>query len=155
MSKYYVAFDPGIATGVAAFDEKGAVVEYNTILRGIRELDEYLDNLEKENTARMFIIEDYKVGFSYDKLKSDKFARIHGGKSIPTIEFIGNIERTARRLNAKIVRQRSVILNIAQKWSGIRVPTDHNKSHGIVAFNHGIYYLTRNNIIKPRVLKKK
>lgn len=148
----YVAFDPGIATGIAEFDEKG-ILQLFDILKGDKKLDEYLDKLESEHTVDVVIYEEYRVGHSHSQLLTDKYSTIHGGKSVPTEQAIGNILRTARRLNAKIVKQQPRILSVAQLWSGVKIPTNHDKSHGIVALNHGIYYLTQQKIIKPRVLE--
>ena len=152
MKPYYVAFDPGKDTGVAAFTKEGVLTPDFKILRGFDKLYAYLDGLEKEKEAKVFIVERYRVAFSRHNLMSGKYSKIHGGQPVLAEQAIGVVKRTAWKIGAEVVFQEPAILINAQKWSGMRIPTNHSNSHNVAAYNHGIFYLVSNNIIKPRVL---
>jgi len=147
-SVYYLAFDPGTSTGWCAFDEEGEITAKG-IERSIDALIDYLidlDNFEPANRPRVVIVEDYRI-FS-------KRAKAHIGSQVPTVQAIGMIRNYAKRWSAEYVLQPSSILPIAEKWSGVPLPKDHSISHDIAAYNHGIYYLQRNGIIKSRLHKE-
>lgn len=152
MSNYYVAFDPGKDTGVAAYNEKGVLQETN-IIRGMLDLDNYLDKIEEAKETRVIIYEKYRAGYSAQNLTTKKYATIHGGKPLITEQVIGMILRTARKIGAEIVGQEPSILNVAQLWTGYKIPKNHDQSHHISAMCHGMYYLIDNKIVKPRVLE--
>lgn len=138
----YLAFDPGAATGVCRFDHTGDEVELK-ILRG---LDALADYLEECKPASVVIYESYIV--------FQKKANAHIGSNLPTAQAIGMIKAKARKWGATIIPQPSSILPIAQMWSGVKLPSNHKESHDIAAFNHGVYYLTKEGIREQRVIKE-
>lgn len=151
----YIAFDPGVATGIAAWDKNIKLVKLN-ILRGFEALYKFLDEIEAQNPKPDVIIyEKYRVGHSYDKLVSGgTLSRIHGGKTVPTEQAIGNILRTANKIKARVISQEQSILAVAQLHSGIKLSKNHANSHHQSAYNHGYEWLLRQGLIKPRVLGK-
>lgn len=151
-----VAFDPGVNAGIAFFDREGNLLEMK-ILRGFKEQDECFDELESLRGSAdefIFLYERYRAGFSQAGLQSKKFSQIHGGKANQTEQSIGSFLRTARRLSARVEHQDSQILVVAQLHSGMKIPSNHDQSHHVAAYNHGYEWLLRKKIIKPRVLRE-
>lgn len=138
----YLAFDPGVSTGWAAFDEKGDVVEKG-IIRGLSDLIEWLD--DREDIPEVVICESYAV--------FQKKAMAHTGSKLETSQAIGMIKAKALgKWKAEYVEQPSSILSIAVLWSGVKLPGNHDKSHDIAAYNHGVYYLQKNGIRQSRII---
>lgn len=137
----YLCFDPGISTGWARFDNEGQITEKG-ILRG---LDALADFLEETEIPTHIICESYRV-FKHK-------ATAHIGSKVETAQAIGMIKAKARLWKAEYIEQPSSILTIAQMWSGVKLPSNHDKSHDIAAYNHGVYYLQKNGIRKSRLIK--
>lgn len=140
----YLAFDPGISTGWAGFDASGEVVAKG-ILRGLDALDDFLYEY-KDEPPEVVIYEKYVV-FTHK-------AKAHIGSKVETAQAIGKITTYARRWGSTQVAQPAGILPIAVKWSGVPLPANHNRSHDIAAYNHGVYYLQSNGIRKSRALNE-
>lgn len=137
----YLAFDPGVSTGWASFDESGQVTAKG-ILRGLDALIEFL--AERERIPTVVICESYRV-FGHK-------AKAHIGSRLETSQAEGMIKAYAARWKAEFVSQPSSILSIAQLWSGVKLPSNHDKSHDIAAYNHGVYYLQKNGIRQSRII---
>lgn len=145
----YIAIDPGKTTGVACWDETckdktGQPVYVEQFSR--KDLTHFLFNKLPGRGTRVIIYEDYKI------LKHK--ANMHIGSELPAVEVIGEIKAAAYLLKIETVAQPAQILPIAQKWSGLKLPSDHSISHWPSAFNHGFYWLQRNGLITPRVLRE-
>lgn len=138
----YISFDPGVSTGWATFDSKGELTARG-ILRGLDELMDFLQNMKPHKTV---ICEDYRV--------FGKKANAHIGSRLETSQVIGMIKVYVARWKAELVMQPSSILPIAGLWSGEALPKNHDKSHDIAAYNHGVYYLQRQGIREPRIIKE-
>lgn len=141
----YVAFDPGLRTGIAAWDKDANIQIINKVVHGDIALDEFLDTLE-EHPVEYFIIEEYRVYGS--NLKANVGSKVH------TAQVIGSLKSWARRHNVKVVEQRADIKNVAALWSGTKIPKGHMPDW-MAAFLHGYYYLHSIKKIKPRVLERK
>lgn len=149
----YVAFDPGINTGVACFSATGNPVFLET-LRGHGKLWEFLDRLELQQPKPTTIIyERYRVGYGPNNYHQAKYAKIHAGQTVPTEQAIGAILRTARKVGCAVIPQEPSILPMALLHAGIKKPKWHLPDHES-AFAHGHEYLLRQGIIKPRVLNE-
>jgi len=142
----YLAFDPGISTGWASFDTTGEG-RSKGILRGLDELMDWLSDRPAEVIPAVVICEDYRV-FGHK-------AKAHTGSRVETVQAIGMIKVYAKKWGAELVLQPSSILTIAQLWSGARLPSNHDKSHDIAAYNHGVYYLQKCGIRKSRLITGK
>jgi hypothetical protein len=70
------------------------------------------------------------------------------GSKMETVRVIGSIESWARRNKSVLVKQPASHLTIAQLWSGVKMPSDHRKSHWVSAYNHGYYYLVKQGVRK-------
>lgn len=147
----YIAFDPGINTGVACWDEN-ALPGIFKVCHGSIELDAFLDELEAQKPApSVFIYERYRVAYSRANYNQAKYAAIHGGKSVVAEQAIGSILRTARKLKVSVVPQEPAILSVALLHAGIPKPKGHLRDD-LSAYAHGYEYLLRQGLIKPRVL---
>lgn len=147
----YVSIDPGGSAsgrrtiGVVMWDESGLPLKMEQYDQD--ELDEFLQNLQEvKDTLKVIIVESYRV-FSH-KLES------HRNKKMLTSECIGRIKFAARMLGVKVVEQPSTILSTAEKWSGTKLPKNHDRSHSVSAYLHGYYYLHRENVLRARVLER-
>jgi hypothetical protein len=143
----YISWDPGEMTGVVCWDANGKPLAIAQMDETDRDafLDELRELLKQPGVyIKMFIIEEYRIYGSK--------ANAHIGQKLGTAEVIGDLKSFARRHFIKVEEQAATILTIAQKWSGVRIPKTHSKSHWASAFNHGYYYLHRMGIIPARVL---
>jgi hypothetical protein len=140
MQDKYLVFDPGLSTGWASFNQEGEITSKG-ILRGLDELISFLS--DREDYPDVVIYEGYRV-FGHK-------AKAHIGSKVEAVQAIGMIKVYASRWKAEIVEQPSSILSIAQLWSGVRLPSNHDKSHDIAAYNHGVYYLQKSGIRKSRL----
>ena len=132
-----MSFDPGTATGWATFDEEGQVISKG-ICRGHEELMEFLMSIPDNELPKVVIYEDYTLFQSKAMQQS--------GSDMPASQAIGIIKMFGKRCRAEMIKQAANILGIAQKLAGVSLPKNHDHSHDISAYVHGVYYLIKNNI---------
>lgn len=136
----YLSFDPGEATGWAAFDDKGAITDFGTI-HGLGELFSWLTL----HTADVYIIEEYRL--------YRQRALQQSGSKLLTVQAIGAIKASAASTGSKVVEQPASIKKVAEMWTGYVPKGAHKNSHWIDAVNHGLYYLHKEGIVKTEVKK--
>jgi hypothetical protein len=144
----YVAFDPGVTTGIACWDETckertGQPVHVGMVNE--EDLDDFLEIKLPGRGTKVFIIEEYRILPS--KL------RIHSGSKVPTIQVIGQLKSYARRKKIELVEQPTSILPMAQLQSGVKLSKNHANSHWASAYNHGYFYLRQKGLIESRSLR--
>lgn len=132
-----IAFDPGKVTGVAVFKD-GKVEELLQV-----PLDKFPKFLER-------LRDDYQSGhivylFENFKLFSWK-AKQQSGSSMEASQVIGMIKMSAAMIGADIEEQSPQVKSVAQKWSKIVPPKNHDNSHQVDAYNHGFYWLVSNKM---------
>lgn len=93
--------------------------------------------------SKRIIVEDYRL-FSHK-------AQQQAGSDMEASRVIGTLETFAIMWNVPITKQPSSILSVAVIQSGIKMTGDHASSHWKSAYNHGYYWLLKNNIIKSRM----
>lgn len=147
----FVAFDPGLRTGIAAWNANAVIQIVHKTVHGDVALDEFLDTLE-EHPVGVFIIEEYRVYGS--NLAANVGTKVH------TAQVIGSLKSWARRHGVAVVEQRSDIKEVAALWSGTQLPPKHKRKNWhmpdwLAAFLHGYYYLHNIGLIKPRVLERR
>jgi hypothetical protein len=147
----FVAFDPGLRTGIAAWNSEGVISIIHKTVHGDAALDEFLDSLEVEEPD-VFIIEEYRVYGS--NLKANVGSKVH------TAQVIGCLKAWARRHKVIVVEQRSDIKEVAALWSGTELPPKHKRKNWhmpdwMAAYLHGYYYLHNIGLIKPRILERR
>lgn len=130
-----IAFDPGDTTGVVIFSEDCIVMW--TAQLSLDELIDWLDMYDPtvQGIVTHVIVEDY-VLFA-------KRAVRQSGSRMKASQGIGAIKLFARKRNAKVVMQPASILPIAQKFSGVTMPSNHAQSHWVSAFLHGYYWFVQ------------
>jgi len=133
---YYLACDPGKATGWATWDDKGNPLDMGTVWN----YDELHDLLAAfPITIKVVIVEDFKL--------FGKRAKSQIGSRMPASLSIGRIETFAKLWGASLVKQPSGVKEIAEKLTGHSTKgMDHSKTHVIDAYNIGEYWLIKNKI---------
>lgn len=141
---HLVVFDPGKATGYAVFID-GIIKDYG-IVRGLDEFDLFVQSyVTKYGIPDVILYETFHL--------FPNKAQKQAGSDMPASQVIGKLDLWASMLACRVEKQNSSILSIAQKWSKIKIPTNHNESHGIVALNHGFYWLIANGFMQVPMAK--
>lgn len=135
-----LAIDPGIANGWAIF-EKGRIKDLGSI-NGVEAFDEWLHEVpNKYGPVDVVVVEDFRL---FRHKASQQI-----GSRFEASQVIGLVQSWARRNGAEFIKQSSDILSIAQVWSKMKMPKNHSKSHHVSAYNHGFYYLVKNDMRLP------
>lgn len=139
----YLSFDPGAATGWAAFDKLGEEINFGTC-ESIEELVHFLDTFPGK--PRVVIYERYR-------LRKNK-ALQQSGSEMPASVAIGAIVTHAILWGSDTVKQEPSIKPMAELMSGIKPRGPHSQSHWVDALNHGVYYLVKKKIRKSKGAKE-
>ena len=134
--KRLIAFDPGKATGWAIFQD-GLPKDFGDI-RGLSKLDDFLIALDDIDFA---VYEDFRL-YSHKALQQS-------GSHMEASQAIGKIEIWAKMRKIACIAQPANVLPVAQLWSKMKMPRNHDKSHHISAYNHAVYYLVKNKMMLP------
>lgn len=135
-----LAIDPGIANGFSVWRD-GKPAEHGTI-RGLNKMEDWLiDFVEKYGKPDVVVYENFKL-FRWK-------AQQQSGSAMETSQVIGKIKFWAKMNKITVVEQSPQNLSIAVKFSKMPLPKNHDVSHHISAFNHAVYYLVINGMMKP------
>ena len=134
---WLLAVDPGESSGWATFDAKGTITGTGIC----RSRDEVYEMLKSIVPVAKVVIEDFRL-YSHKAVQQSV-------SQLETVRVIGAIESWAALNDVSVTLQPASIKSIAEKWSGLKATGSHKNSHHIDAINHGIYYLQKNDIIKP------
>lgn len=138
MPKYYMAFDPGLTTGWARFDEKGTIEAFGQFKWD--EKDDYLRRFLTPDCLGV-ITEDYR---NHGWQQQKRWSRNE------TSKLIGAIEALCTYLGIPCHLQSNTVKAIGYKWAGLDgAPSNHDISHQYDAVAHGTYWLQQNGIRKP------
>jgi hypothetical protein len=138
--KLLVAFDPGLATGYAFFDE-GRPSHLGDI-RGMEKMDDFLVNLiDKYGKPDVVVIEDFRL-WSWK-------AKQQAGSKMEASKVIGKIELWAKMNKIPITMQKPQDKDMGVVWSKLKIPLNHDKSHHIVAYNHAVFFLVTHGMMLP------
>lgn len=147
----YLAFDPGSTTGFAFFDATGVVT--STGQMKFPDLIEklYLLNGAPEGTFNdvTFIVEDFNL-LPHMALK---VAGNTISRKMEASKAIGAIELFAKFHGAKLIMQRPDNGAVAKVWTGLDPDKNHAKDNWKSAYNHGVYYMVMNKILKVKDAK--
>jgi hypothetical protein len=141
---YTVAIDPGDTVGICIFDENGGVQVLDQLPFEAPDGKDFLHWLEEFNHPVDTVV--FETWITYRQ----KAAKQVGSKQ-KAAQGIGAIKSFAIRKKAKLVEQKADIMPIAMQWSGLKMPSQHSKTHKYAAYLHGYFYLQKEGIIKPRV----
>lgn len=138
----FLALDPGGTTGWATFSDKGEAVGYGQV-GGKDTFYDWLDNVSSLLPLLDTVIcEDFKL-FPW---KSNQQA----WSQLATVRIIGAIELYCQMRNITLVLQEPNIKGIGYKWAGLTPPRNHNISHEMDAYVHGVYYLQKAGLRQPQ-----
>ena len=144
---YYLAFDPGNTTGYAEFDVHGEISDFGQINNGVEGITDFV--MQYDKPIHTVIIESYMV------LPDDHSVKANVGSKLETVQVIGVLRGWAYSKKAKIVMQQPQIKKIAELQAGFKVKGKHENTHWQDAVLHGVYYLVKNKIRKPKGLEGK
>lgn len=139
----YIAFDPGPDLGYAIFRNDGEF-HASGIIRGLDEQPPKLQNLYLSQRGPHIVISEIWVAYNATAIMT---SHAHD-----TILSEGMVRSYAILLGAEYVTQKSEILKIGEKWTGLKVAKGkaHKDSHDTSARIHGEYYLLSNGIKKHK-----
>lgn len=140
----YASFDPGHNTGVTLWNKEGKTVII-TEVKGVEELNNLLNLLKESTEIKEFVIEEYRV---YGQVN-------HTGSTLPTVQTIGRIKKTAEDLSIPVIELKASVKSIAAQWAQVKIPKGHMPDW-MAAYLIGYYHLHWNKkLIKAKVLDKK
>lgn len=138
-----IAFDPGDTTGWATFNfDTGEDIQEGQVDH--LEMPEWLTlrNSFRPRVKRI-IIEDFR-------LLGAKAIQQTGSRFL-AVQVIGMIRLWAWPERLPITLQAPNIKPIAERISGRKPVGAHSKSHSVDAYNHGVYWLRKNNKYTTRL----
>jgi hypothetical protein len=140
---HYVAFDPGLTSGYACFDEKGDAIKMGQFK--ITALTETLNFLITPELKGV-ICEDYR---NHGWMQQKKWSRNETSKIIGKIELMCELRSVPCHLQSNTVKA------IGYRWAGLKeAPSNHDISHQYDAVAHGVFWLQQNGVREVgRVLK--
>ena len=140
-----LAVDPGKTNGVSIFRD-GKVVSIDQV--HLDDLPTFLYDFKNRYDS---VVYD-RIVIVYENFKLFKGKAIQqSGSNMEASQAIGQLKMIAAQNKWEIYDQPPSIKPIAQKWSGSKPPKNHSQSHQIDAYNHGVYWLIKNNMRRIEV----
>jgi hypothetical protein len=144
---YYMSFDPGEGSGWATFAENGKLTDFGNVYADVIGMTDLLfgepgEAIRARGVPKVIIYEQWRLM----KTKNEFF-----GDIFKSSQVVGVIRAYARICGAEAHAQERSINPIAQSWTGLKPVGNHNKSHWVLAVNHGWYHLQKNKIVIPRI----
>lgn len=134
-----LAVDPGDTAGYAMFSDGGQFIKDGQI-KGAEDFAEFCIEAEKRN-LNTIVVEDYRL--------QRHRAQQQSGSRFQAVQQIGMLKLLAAKNKAKFVLQGPDKYPIGLLLSGKEMPKDHKKSHHVVAYAHGWYYLVQQGMVDP------
>lgn len=138
------AWDPGDTTGWAVWDEEGNLLKMG--MCALEDIPDVWEDILAAYPTRVIttvIVEDFVL--------FGKRAQSQTGSRMKASQGIGSLRTLARQERADFVLQPASIKSIAMKWSGITMPSDHDKTHEWDAFLHGYHWLVKQKRIQTQL----
>ena len=132
-----LAIDPGRMNGIAIFH--GKIVHWIGQVH-IDDLPDFLFSQAEEYRG-----DEVQVVYENFKLMRGK-ALQQSGSTMEASQAIGQVKMIAAKNKWPVADQAPAIKPIAEKWSGMKAPSDHKISHQVDAYNHGVYWLVKNGM---------
>lgn len=133
-----LAVDPGDTAGWATFED-GHLIDDGQI-SGADDFAQFCADAMSSKIDTI-VIEDYKL--------MPHKAQQQAGSRFQAVQQIGMLKLLAKVLGAKIVLQGPDKYPIGLLLAGKTMPKDHKKSHHVVAYAHGWYYLVQQGLVLP------
>lgn len=138
--QWILAVDPGDTTGWAILGYYGGQL-WDSGQLPLKEMQEFINNLDPTG-CKGIVYEDFRLYAHKTKQQI--------GSRFGAVQIIGALESYGYRNELVRVRQPARVLAIAEKWSGVKQPTNHKLSHHVDAYNHGFYHLCRIGVAKHK-----
>jgi hypothetical protein len=135
MTEQILGIDPGDATGWSLIADPGG----HEIAHGIEKYENFPGWLKQ--FLGLFGAVDTVVVEDFALFKNKALAQ--SGSKLYAPRVIGMVEYWASTYGIPVVFQPATIKPIAQKFSQRKPTGAHSKSHDIDAYNHAIYWLTK------------
>lgn len=135
----YLAYDPGKTTGWARFNDDGTI--HSTGQVDLSGLLTHLADMRDDGEPIKAIIYETFVLFKHK-------AQQQTGSKMEASQAIGMIKTLHNETGCSLIEQAPNVKYIAQKWSGVKPPSNHADSHWVDAFNHGVFFLVKLGIRK-------
>lgn len=135
-----LCFDPGDTTGICIIDTEGGVRWLEQM--SLPQLIQWAGTYEPEYNFIAIIYEKFIV--------FRQKAHTQVGSKMQVSQAIGVIKMLGARLKTPVVEQSPDIKNIALKWTGIKMPSQHSQTHKWDAYLHGAYWLRVNGYTKSK-----
>jgi hypothetical protein len=130
---FYLALDPGKATGYAVFNEEGE--------------DDDFDTLDIFETRTLIKTQRWKAVICEDWKLRPEAAKFMVWSDMPTSKLIGYVEGYCDGLNIPFILQQPAIKPTAYKLAGRKpLPKSNPLNHAMDAYVHGRYYLAKRGI---------
>lgn len=133
-----LAVDPGDTAGWATFED-GYHIDDGQIT-GANDFAQFCAKLMSSKIDTI-VIEDYKL--------MPHKAQQQAGSRFQAVQQIGMLKLLAKVVGAELVLQGPDKYPIGLLLAGKTMPKDHKKSHHVVAYAHGWYYLVQQGLVSP------
>lgn len=149
--KILLAVDPGDITGVAWWNidtSEASLLGMKQIpLEELPALWEFLDVAVGVSHIDTVVVEDFVL--------FGQRAQSQTGSRMKASQGIGMVKALAHMSGSTVVVQKASIKSVALKWSQIKMPKQHSKTHEWDAFLHGYYWLVQQGLAKTALQLEK
>jgi hypothetical protein len=146
MAGHCIGVDPGDTTGIAVLDsETGTLIALHQFNKD--ELFIWLKSYLEKLRPICFVVEDFRLHRAR--------AGAQTGSRFIAAQIIGVIQYEARQRDIPVILQEIGKKDTGEKFSQMRVPKNHARSHMFDAYNHAYFWLVTNKGVLTALQKEK
>jgi hypothetical protein len=140
-----ISWDPGLTTGYATFSNHGIPIELGDLKAS--ELFDFMESFKiPEGELNTVIVEDYRIF-------SNK-AQAHILKKLTAPKVIGSLEYWAHINGCEFILQTPSTKEMGYRYANIAKAANHNFSHSLDAYAHGVFYIVNRKITTAESFRK-